>query len=164
VPLRNRVDPFGDLHAVAARGLLTGNRGCLVDDDGGDSAGCRGDAVRFQISDRLRLDLSDTRITYDYNSQRYFAVEISTISPNNSVLIARTNAPGVDHTVMSNWTATSYTGRPGGFADFHLDPDGLNTPGCLQASAFCPASARVSCLQRELPLAMLSRRPGLSVR
>jgi hypothetical protein len=34
VPLRNRVDPFGDLHAVAARGLLTGNRGCLVDDDG----------------------------------------------------------------------------------------------------------------------------------
>jgi hypothetical protein len=34
VPLRNRVDPFGDLHAVEARGLLTGNRGCLVDDDG----------------------------------------------------------------------------------------------------------------------------------
>ena len=34
MPLRNRVDPFGDLHAVAARGLLTGNRGCLVDDDG----------------------------------------------------------------------------------------------------------------------------------
>jgi hypothetical protein len=30
----NRVDPFGDLHAVAERGLLTGNRGCLVDDDG----------------------------------------------------------------------------------------------------------------------------------
>jgi hypothetical protein len=34
VPRRNRVDPFGDLHAVAGRGLLTGNRGCLVDDDG----------------------------------------------------------------------------------------------------------------------------------
>jgi hypothetical protein len=34
VPLRNRVDPFGDLHATPARGLLTGNRGCLVDDDG----------------------------------------------------------------------------------------------------------------------------------
>lgn len=32
--LRNRVDPFGDLHEVAARGLLTGNRGCLVDDEG----------------------------------------------------------------------------------------------------------------------------------
>jgi hypothetical protein len=32
VPRRNRVDPFGDLHAVAARGLLTGNRGCVVDD------------------------------------------------------------------------------------------------------------------------------------
>lgn len=29
---RNRVDPFGDLHAVAERGLFTGNRGCLVDD------------------------------------------------------------------------------------------------------------------------------------
>jgi hypothetical protein len=34
VARRNRVDPFGDLHAVAGRGLLTGNRGCLVDDDG----------------------------------------------------------------------------------------------------------------------------------
>jgi hypothetical protein len=34
VPLRNRVDPTGDLHAHPARGLLTGNRGCLVDDDG----------------------------------------------------------------------------------------------------------------------------------
>ena len=34
MPLRNRVDPFGDLHAVAARGLLTGNRGCLVDEEG----------------------------------------------------------------------------------------------------------------------------------
>jgi hypothetical protein len=32
VPRRNRVDPWGDLHAVAARGLLTGNRGCVVDD------------------------------------------------------------------------------------------------------------------------------------
>src|SRR6476646_7417852 len=29
---RNRVDPWGDLHAVASRGLLTGNRGCVVDD------------------------------------------------------------------------------------------------------------------------------------
>jgi hypothetical protein len=26
------VDPWGDLHAVAARGLFTGNRGCVVDD------------------------------------------------------------------------------------------------------------------------------------
>jgi hypothetical protein len=34
VPRRNRVDPFGDLHAVAGRGLLTRNRGCLVDDHG----------------------------------------------------------------------------------------------------------------------------------
>jgi len=31
---RNRVDPWGDLHAVAARGLFTGNRGCLVDSAG----------------------------------------------------------------------------------------------------------------------------------
>ena len=31
MPLRNRVDPFGDLHAIAARGMFTGNRGCLVD-------------------------------------------------------------------------------------------------------------------------------------
>jgi hypothetical protein len=33
-PRRNRVDPFGDLHAVPARGMLTGNRGCVVDDTG----------------------------------------------------------------------------------------------------------------------------------
>lgn len=33
-PRRNRVDPLGDLHAVSARGLFTGNRGCLVDGDG----------------------------------------------------------------------------------------------------------------------------------
>ena len=32
MPRRNRIDPWGDLHAVAARGLLTGNRGCVVDD------------------------------------------------------------------------------------------------------------------------------------
>lgn len=31
---RNRVDPFGDLHAVEARGMFTGNRGCLVDETG----------------------------------------------------------------------------------------------------------------------------------
>ncbi len=34
MPRRNRVDPFGDLHAVPDRGILTGNRGCLVDDEG----------------------------------------------------------------------------------------------------------------------------------
>jgi hypothetical protein len=33
-PRRNRVDPYGDLHAVATRGLFTGNRGCLVDGRG----------------------------------------------------------------------------------------------------------------------------------
>jgi hypothetical protein len=32
MPRRNRVDPWGDLHAVSARGLFTGNRGCVVDD------------------------------------------------------------------------------------------------------------------------------------
>jgi hypothetical protein len=31
---RNRVDPWGDLHAVSARGTFTGNRGCLVNDAG----------------------------------------------------------------------------------------------------------------------------------
>ena len=33
-PRRNRVDPFGDLHATSERGLFTGNRGCLVDESG----------------------------------------------------------------------------------------------------------------------------------
>jgi hypothetical protein len=31
-PRPNRVDPFGDLHAVRERGMFTGNRGCLVDE------------------------------------------------------------------------------------------------------------------------------------
>lgn len=34
MPRRNRVDPWGDLHAVDARGMFTGNRGCLVDSRG----------------------------------------------------------------------------------------------------------------------------------
>ena len=33
MPRRNRVDPWGDLHAVAERGHFTGNRGCVVDED-----------------------------------------------------------------------------------------------------------------------------------
>ena len=32
MPRRNRVDPWGDLFAVDARGTFTGNRGCVVDD------------------------------------------------------------------------------------------------------------------------------------
>ena len=32
MPLQNRVDPFGRIVAVAARGTLMGNRGCLHDD------------------------------------------------------------------------------------------------------------------------------------
>ena len=34
MPLQNRVDPFGHLHAVAVRGTLMGNRGVLHDDAG----------------------------------------------------------------------------------------------------------------------------------
>ncbi|MBX3570252.1 MAG: hypothetical protein KF914_19480 [Rhizobiaceae bacterium] len=33
MPLQNRVDPFGNIHAVAARGMFTGNRGVLHDPD-----------------------------------------------------------------------------------------------------------------------------------
>ncbi len=43
MPRRNRVDPWGDLHAVGERGLLTGNRGCLVDGDGVVARHHRGD-------------------------------------------------------------------------------------------------------------------------
>jgi len=31
MPLQNRVDPFGQIHAIAARGLFTGNRGSIHD-------------------------------------------------------------------------------------------------------------------------------------
>ena len=33
MPLQNRVDPFGDIRATAARGLFTGNRGAIHDPD-----------------------------------------------------------------------------------------------------------------------------------
>jgi hypothetical protein len=33
MPLQNRVDPFGRIHAVAARGIFTGNRGTIHDPD-----------------------------------------------------------------------------------------------------------------------------------
>lgn len=33
MPLQNRVDPFGEIHAVEARGLFTGNRGVIHDPD-----------------------------------------------------------------------------------------------------------------------------------
>ena len=33
MPLQNRVDPFGDIHAVDARGLFMGNRGIIHDPD-----------------------------------------------------------------------------------------------------------------------------------
>ena len=42
-PRQNRVDPWGDLHAVTARGLFTGNRGCLVDGSGTLARHHRGD-------------------------------------------------------------------------------------------------------------------------
>lgn len=64
--------------------------------------------------------LTDTHVIYDYNSQRYFAVEITEDTTNNKVLIARTNSAGADPTVLSNWTATSYTGRTSNFADFPM--------------------------------------------
>jgi len=35
VPRRNRVDPWGEIHAVAARGLLMGNRGGRLHDEAG---------------------------------------------------------------------------------------------------------------------------------
>jgi hypothetical protein len=33
VPLQNRVDPFGEIHAVEWRGMFTGNRGVIHDPD-----------------------------------------------------------------------------------------------------------------------------------
>ena len=43
MPLRNRVDPWGDLHAESARGTFTGNRGCLVNESGEVVRQYRGD-------------------------------------------------------------------------------------------------------------------------
>ena len=41
MPLQNRVDPLGELHATAARGLFTGNRGILYDPDSKSLTGRR---------------------------------------------------------------------------------------------------------------------------
>ena len=68
----------------------------------------------------MAAGLTDPHIVYDYNSQRYFAVEITEDTTNNKVLIARTNSAGADPTVLSNWTATSYTGIASNFADFPM--------------------------------------------
>lgn len=51
MPFPNRVDPSGDLHATPARGTLTGNRGCLVDESG---RFVRRQQVRAWIYCRLR--------------------------------------------------------------------------------------------------------------
>ncbi|MGH8925539.1 MAG: hypothetical protein ACRDWA_13015 [Acidimicrobiia bacterium] len=64
MPLRNRVDPWGDLHAVSARGTFTGNRGCLVNDDGEVVRHHQGDAwitCRLEYKDwKHPLDLPRT--------------------------------------------------------------------------------------------------------
>ena len=52
MPRRNRVDPWGDLVADPARGLFTGNRGCLVDDE---ERVVRHHANRAWITCRLRF-------------------------------------------------------------------------------------------------------------
>ena len=67
--------------------------------------------------------LSDTRMVYDPNSQRWFAVEINTSNTGNQVLIARSNS--TDPT--AGWKATSFVAGTG-FADYptlSLDADGL---------------------------------------
>ena len=46
MPRRNRVDPFGDLHAVAERGMFTGNRGCLVGGTAEAQIGAAGQVAR----------------------------------------------------------------------------------------------------------------------
>jgi hypothetical protein len=60
--------------------------------------------------------LSDTRVRFDPNTNRYYAVEI-TLGTNNRVLIARTEA-GADPSVLANWKATSYVGSSGLSVDF----------------------------------------------
>ena len=60
MPRRNRVDPWGDLVAHPARGLFTGNRGCLVD---AEERVVRHHANRAWITCRLRF--RDWRVGLD---------------------------------------------------------------------------------------------------
>ena len=54
MPLQNRVDPFGEIHAVEWRGMFTGNRGVIHDPDTQDPAQA---ALDDQGLDHLRLRL-----------------------------------------------------------------------------------------------------------
>jgi hypothetical protein len=66
VPRRNRVTPLSDLEAVAARGLVYGNRGCLHDRDGRivrHHAGRRWIACRLAFKDRRRALMQPGRYT-----------------------------------------------------------------------------------------------------
>ena len=54
MPLQNRVDPFGEIHAVEWRGMFTGNRGVIHDPDTQDLAQA---ALDDQGLDHLQLRL-----------------------------------------------------------------------------------------------------------
>jgi hypothetical protein len=66
----------------------------------------------------VSAELADPRVVYDPNTGRFFATMMTKEFTNNRVMVARTNAPGANPAVLSNWTATSFLGRAAKFADY----------------------------------------------
>jgi hypothetical protein len=79
MPLQNRVDPFGDLFADAARGLLMGNRGGRLH-DGQRKLGARRWTSKQWIC--CRLDFNDRHRTVwgDSYSELFFLDEVTALA------------------------------------------------------------------------------------
>ncbi len=73
MPLRNRVDPMGALHAISARGTLMGNRGALCSQtEGGPQVTRYASGKRWII---CSLDYKEQRLrlaNLTNNSQLFF--------------------------------------------------------------------------------------------
>jgi hypothetical protein len=97
MPRRNRVDPWGDLHAVSACGLFTGNRGCIVDE--------REQVVRHHRSSTLWI----TCLTEFRDWRVPLALLRDRDSVYGHVFRQRVNGMGIDEVLTARLTACGRT-------------------------------------------------------
>ena len=79
MPLQNRVDPFGDLFADAARGLLMGNRGGRLH-DGQRKLGARRWASKQWICCRLQFNNRHRTVWGNSYSELFFLDEVTALA------------------------------------------------------------------------------------
>jgi hypothetical protein len=79
MPLQNRVDPFGDLFADAARGLLMGNRGGRLH-DGQRKLGARRWTSKQWICCRLDFNDRHREVWGDSYSELFFLDEVTALA------------------------------------------------------------------------------------